>query len=167
MGADVDGYGAAFGFGLFFFARGVGTGLGPIVARAYFTNEEMWPSLVELFDRPFRMFVFLGWIKRLLRFVDDGCSRHPRSQRQWGQLGVINRHGPAVGRGRGQRACLFCRYAHSLRCVNINQHRWVFDGIHRFWHSTRHHAVFKRDDSLGIVFSVWKPDHPSLKAQAS
>ena len=27
------------------------------------------------------MFVFLGWIKRLLRFVDDSCSRHPRSQR--------------------------------------------------------------------------------------
>ena len=29
MGADVQGFGAAFGFGLFFFARGVGTGLAP------------------------------------------------------------------------------------------------------------------------------------------
>ena len=46
MGADVQGFGAAFGFGLFFFARGVGTGLGPIVARSFFTNEERWPSLV-------------------------------------------------------------------------------------------------------------------------
>ena len=35
MGADVQGFGAAFGFGLFFFARGVGTGLGPIIARAF------------------------------------------------------------------------------------------------------------------------------------
>jgi MFS family permease len=34
MGANVDSFGAAFGFGLFFFARGVGTGLGPILARA-------------------------------------------------------------------------------------------------------------------------------------
>lgn len=46
MGADVQGFGAAFGFGLFFFARGVGTGLGPILARAFLTNEEAWPSLV-------------------------------------------------------------------------------------------------------------------------
>lgn len=46
LGADVQGFGAAFGFGLFFFARGVGTGLGPIIARSVFTNEERWPSLV-------------------------------------------------------------------------------------------------------------------------
>ena len=46
LGSDVDGFGAAFGFGLFFFARGVGTGLGPIIARTLFTNEERWPALV-------------------------------------------------------------------------------------------------------------------------
>jgi len=46
MGADVQGFGAAFGFGLFFFARGVGTGLGPILARAFLKNEDAWPSLV-------------------------------------------------------------------------------------------------------------------------
>ena len=46
MGADVQGCGAAVGFGLFFFARGVGTGLGPILARAFLKNEEAWPSLV-------------------------------------------------------------------------------------------------------------------------
>ncbi|MDP6200473.1 MAG: MFS transporter, partial [Candidatus Poseidonia sp.] len=42
MGADVQGFGAAFGFGLFFFARGVGTGMGPILARAFLKNEETW-----------------------------------------------------------------------------------------------------------------------------
>ena len=46
MGADVQGFGTAFGFGLFFFARGVGTGLGPILARAFLKNEDAWPSLV-------------------------------------------------------------------------------------------------------------------------
>lgn len=46
MGADVQGFGAAFGFGLFFFARGVGTGLGPILARAFLKDEEAWPRLV-------------------------------------------------------------------------------------------------------------------------
>ena len=34
-GSDITGYGAAFGFGLFFFARGIGTGIGPIIARQY------------------------------------------------------------------------------------------------------------------------------------
>ena len=46
MGADVQGFGAAFGFGLFFFARGLGTGLGPIIARNVFTNEAKWPVLI-------------------------------------------------------------------------------------------------------------------------
>ena len=46
MGANVDSFGAAFGFGLFFFARGVGTGLGPILARAFLTDEDAWPSLI-------------------------------------------------------------------------------------------------------------------------
>lgn len=46
MGADITGFGAAFGFGLFFFARGLGTGLGPILARNVFTNPNRWPSLV-------------------------------------------------------------------------------------------------------------------------
>ena len=46
MGADLTGFGAAFGFGLFFFARGLGTGLGPILARSVFTNPVRWPSLV-------------------------------------------------------------------------------------------------------------------------
>ena len=46
MGANVNGFGAAFGFGLFFFARGVGTGMGPILARSLFKDEEKWPSLV-------------------------------------------------------------------------------------------------------------------------
>ncbi len=45
-GSDVDGFGVALGFGLFFFARGIGTGTGPILARKFLTNEEKWPLLV-------------------------------------------------------------------------------------------------------------------------
>lgn len=47
-GGDLDGYGAAFGFGLFFFARGVGTGIGPLVARTLFKDQTKWPSLIGL-----------------------------------------------------------------------------------------------------------------------
>ena len=47
-GSDVEGFGAALGFGLFFFARGIGTGIGPILARRYLKNEERWPMLIGL-----------------------------------------------------------------------------------------------------------------------
>jgi len=45
-GSNVDGFGIAIGFGLFFFARGIGTGIGPIMARKFLTNEEKWPLLI-------------------------------------------------------------------------------------------------------------------------
>ncbi len=46
LGAETDGYGAAMGFGIFFFARGVGTGLGPIIARNVLKDESKWPGLI-------------------------------------------------------------------------------------------------------------------------
>lgn len=36
----------AAGVGVLFMARGIGTGLGPIVARAAFTREEHWPAVL-------------------------------------------------------------------------------------------------------------------------
>ena len=47
-GGDIKGYGAAFGFGLFFFARGIGTGIGPLVARTLFKDQTNWPSLIGI-----------------------------------------------------------------------------------------------------------------------
>jgi len=46
LGAETDGYGAAMGFGIFFFARGLGTGLGPIIARNVLKDESKWPGLI-------------------------------------------------------------------------------------------------------------------------
>ena len=48
MGADIPGFGLSIGFGLFFLARGIGTGLGPILARKLFTNPNRWPLLTGL-----------------------------------------------------------------------------------------------------------------------
>ena len=47
-GSELTGYGAAFGFGLFFFARGLGTGIGPLLARALFKDKSKWPSLIGI-----------------------------------------------------------------------------------------------------------------------
>ena len=45
MGADVQGYGAAFGFGLFF-CTGRGHGPRANSSRTLFKNEERWPRLI-------------------------------------------------------------------------------------------------------------------------
>ena len=47
-GGSLTGYGAAFGFGLFFFARGIGTGIGPLMARALFKDKSRWPSIIGI-----------------------------------------------------------------------------------------------------------------------
>lgn len=47
-GNDIEFVGAALGFGIFFFARGIGTGIGPILARRFFKNSEKWPRLIGL-----------------------------------------------------------------------------------------------------------------------
>ena len=47
-GSSITGYGAAFGFGLFFFARGIGTGIGPLIARSIFTDRTKWPIIVGM-----------------------------------------------------------------------------------------------------------------------
>lgn len=62
LGNDVEGFGAAFGFGLFFFARGIGTGIGPIIARNLFTDQSRWPTLIGQLIVCSGLFYFLvGW----------------------------------------------------------------------------------------------------------
>lgn len=58
-GSDITGYGAAFGFGLFFFARGIGTGIGPLIARAVFKDKSKWPSLIGILVTISGLFYFM------------------------------------------------------------------------------------------------------------
>ena len=45
---DLQGVSEAVGIGLLFSARGLGTGIGPIVGRALFTNQHKWPLVMGL-----------------------------------------------------------------------------------------------------------------------
>ena len=47
-GANLSNMEMAGGIGLFFMARGIGTGIGPILARKYLTDEKRWPSLIGI-----------------------------------------------------------------------------------------------------------------------
>ena len=46
LGSQVTGSALAAGIGVLFMARGIGTGIGPVVARAAFKNEERWPTVL-------------------------------------------------------------------------------------------------------------------------
>ena len=58
-GNDIEFVGAALGFGIFFFARGVGTGIGPILARRFFKDSQKWPRLIGLLIIVSGLFYFL------------------------------------------------------------------------------------------------------------
>ena len=47
-GNEITFVGTALGFGIFFFARGIGTGIGPILARSVFKDSSKWPKMVGL-----------------------------------------------------------------------------------------------------------------------
>ncbi len=49
LGDEVAPQALAAGIGILFAARGLGTGIGPIVARAVFKDQERWPFLIGLF----------------------------------------------------------------------------------------------------------------------
>ena len=47
-GSQLNNVEMAGGIGLFFMARGIGTGIGPILARKFLTNEDKWPPLIGI-----------------------------------------------------------------------------------------------------------------------
>jgi MFS family permease len=72
----------ASGIGLFFMARGIGTGVGPIIARKYFTNEEKWSGLIGILVAISGLFyLFVGltiyinlWLTVLLVVIAHAAS---------------------------------------------------------------------------------------------
>jgi MFS family permease len=49
LGDEVAPHALAAGIGILFAARGLGTGIGPVVARAVFKDEERWPLVIGVF----------------------------------------------------------------------------------------------------------------------
>ena len=47
-GSQLNNVEMAGGIGLFFMARGIGTGIGPILARKFLKNEDKWPPLIGI-----------------------------------------------------------------------------------------------------------------------
>ena len=85
-GNDIEFVGAALGFGIFFFARGVGTGIGPILARRLFKDSKKWPRLIGLLivvSGVFYLFVGLSLNGPLLLTLALVTLAHTASGGNW------------------------------------------------------------------------------------
>lgn len=94
-GSDIDGFGMALGFGIFFFARGIGTGIGPILARKYLVNQDRWPVLVGLLVSVSGFFYFLvGWTldQSLYLTVVLVVLAHAASGANWVLSTILTQH---------------------------------------------------------------------------
>jgi len=168
MGADVQGFGAAFGFGLFFFARGVGTGLGPILARAFLQNEEAWPSLVGYLIIVSGLVYFLVgisvsyalWITVLLVILAHSASGanwvlSTVMMQQWVEDEVRGRVFSA------DMLILSVAFSTSTSVAGYlmeNTDLGIQNGIMMFA------SVMVLS---GIAFSMWRPESPSINHQAA
>lgn len=168
MGADVDGFGAAFGFGLFFFARGVGTGLGPILARAFLKDEEAWPSLVGYLIIVSGLVYFLVgisvsyalWITVLLVILAHSASGanwvlSTVMMQQWVEDEVRGRVFSAdmlILSVAFSTSTTVAGYLMENTDLGIQNGIMVFAGV----------MVLS-----GIAFSMWQPEAPSLTHQAA
>ncbi|MEL0181908.1 MAG: MFS transporter [Candidatus Poseidoniales archaeon] len=168
MGADVDGFGAAFGFGLFFFARGVGTGLGPILARAFLKDEEAWPSLVGYLIIVSGLVYFLVgisvsyalWITVLLVILAHSASGanwvlSTVMMQQWVEDEVRGRVFSAdmlILSVAFSTSTTVAGYLMENTDLGIQNGIMVFAGV----------MVLS-----GMAFSMWRPEAPSLTDQAA
>jgi len=167
MGANVDGFGAAFGFGLFFFARGVGTGLGPILARAFLTDEEAWPSLVGYLIVASGMIYFLVGISvpyALWTTVILVIFAHSASGANW-VLSTVMMQQWVEDEVRGRvfsvdMLILSVAFSTSTSVAGYlmeNTDLGIRNGI----------LLFSSVMVLsGVVFSMWKPDAPKSMPQS-
>ena len=167
MGANVDGFGAAFGFGLFFFARGVGTGLGPILARAFLTDEEAWPSLVGYLIVASGMIYFLFGISvpyALWTTVILVIFAHSASGANW-VLSTVMMQQWVEDEVRGRvfsvdMLILSVAFSTSTSVAGYlmeNTDLGIRNGI----------LLFSSVMVLsGVVFSMWKPDAPKSMPQS-
>lgn len=168
MGADVDGFGAAFGFGLFFFARGVGTGLGPILARAFLKDEDAWPSLVGYLIIVSGLVYFLVgisisyalWITVLLVILAHSASGanwvlSTVMMQQWVEDEVRGRVFSAdmlILSVAFSTSTTVAGYLMENTDLGIQNGIMVFAGV----------MVLS-----GMAFSMWRPEAPSLTHQAA
>ena len=84
LGQEVFPQAEATGIGVLFFARGLGTGIGPIIARGMFRNERVWPTVLGVCIVVCGMFyTTLGVMSRVEWIIFAVIAAHAASGANW------------------------------------------------------------------------------------
>lgn len=84
LGQEVMPDATAAGIGVLFFARGLGTGIGPIVARALFKEQRTWPTILGWCVAVSGLFyATLGWTATIWWIIAAVVMAHAASGANW------------------------------------------------------------------------------------
>ena len=163
-GADITGYGAAFGFGLFFFARGIGTGIGPLVARAVFKDKSKWPSLVGILVSISGVFYLLVGITLdyyLPLTVGLIIISHSASGGNW-VLSTVLTQSWVEDEVRGRVFSMDMLILGTSAALSTTIAGYLVE-FHNLSLKTGFISFSMIMITCGIVFTLWRPDHQSTQ----
>ena len=163
-GADITGYGAAFGFGLFFFARGIGTGIGPLVARAVFKDKSKWPSLVGILVSISGVFYLLVGITLdyyLPLTVGLIIISHSASGGNW-VLSTVLTQSWVEDEVRGRVFSMDMLILGTSAALSTTTAGYLVE-FHDLSLKTGFISFSMIMITCGIVFTLWRPDHQSIQ----
>ena len=163
-GADITGYGAAFGFGLFFFARGIGTGIGPLVARAVFKDKSKWPSLVGILVSISGVFYLLVGITLdyyLPLTVGLIIISHSASGGNW-VLSTVLTQSWVEDEVRGRVFSMDMLILGTSAALSTTIAGYLVE-FHNLSLKTGFISFSMIMIICGIVFTLWRPDHQSMQ----
>ncbi len=102
LGQEVLPAASAAGIGILFFARGLGTGIGPIIARSSFKNQAIWPTVLGVCVALSGLFyATLGWTAGIVWIIFAVVAAHAASGANW-VLATVLLQQRAVDRLRGR-----------------------------------------------------------------
>ncbi len=153
----------AAGIGLFFMARGIGTGIGPILARKYLVNKNSWPALVGILVSVsgfFYLIIGLTLFENLYLTLFLIILAHAASGANWVLSTILTQQWVEDDmRGRVFSIdMLLMAISFSFSTYSAG---WLLDNTDMplnlgvIWFSCAMIA-------FGIIFTMWRPDHRSV-----
>ena len=154
----------AAGIGLFFMARGIGTGIGPIIARKYLVDKNKWPALVGILVSVSGFFYLLIGItifENLYLTIGLVIIAHSASGANW-VLSTILTQQWVEDEVRGRVFSidmLLMSISFSLSTFSAG---WLLDNtdlslkLGMIWFACA--MIF-----FGIIFTMWRPDNQAVQ----
>lgn len=154
----------AAGIGLFFMARGIGTGIGPIIARKYLVDKNKWPALVGILVSVsgfFYLLIGITLFENLYLTIGLVIIAHSASGANW-VLSTILTQQWVEDEVRGRVFSidmLLMSISFSLSTFTAG---WLLDNtdlslkLGMIWFACA--MIF-----FGIIFTMWRPDNQAVQ----